>query len=63
MSTLRPIVTLAWILASSDLAVAQDTTRVSVDSSGMEGDSVSVVTGTVNAMSADGMIVCARVTP
>jgi hypothetical protein len=57
MSTPRPLVTLALVLASFDLAVAQDTTRVSVDSSGTEGNSVSNIYGSAHSVSADGMIV------
>jgi hypothetical protein len=41
MNTPRTIVAFAWVLASFDLAVAQDTTRVSVDSLGVQGTSIS----------------------
>jgi hypothetical protein len=57
MRTPRSIFALAWTLAILDFAVAQDTTRVSVDSSGAEGNSVSEIGLSLNATSADGTIV------
>jgi hypothetical protein len=54
----RKIVVLAWVLASFDLAVAQDTTRVSVDSSGVQANYHSDTLYSLNSVSADGTIVC-----
>lgn len=55
MDTVRAALVLGLVLTSGVVAVAQDTTRVSVDSSGTEGDLASGVGGV--AISANGQVV------
>jgi Tol biopolymer transport system component len=57
MSTPHTILTLVSVLAITDLAVAQETTRVSVDSAGTEGNSYSDNYATLQSISADNTIV------
>lgn len=54
----RTILALASVLASFDLVVGQDTARLSVDSSGVEGNKASDTMYSLNSVSADGTIVC-----
>ena len=57
MRTPLTLLALFAVFALSDLAVAQDTTRVSVDSGGAEGDNFSGLGLTFGATSADGNVV------
>jgi len=57
MRTPRACFAFVAVLALSDLAVAQDTTRVSVDSAGVEGNGASGASGSLGSVSSDGNVV------